>query len=84
MTHLGDLPRGQVIGMREEGGNVTKLVSEFRIAHSIVSRVWRGYFKLHEQLSKDSDEVIYGNHSRGSPIDIGKRSDKSQETCNIF
>ncbi|GFX49620.1 transposable element Tcb1 transposase [Trichonephila clavipes] len=39
--HLDAFTRGRIIGKLEEGRSVTSVAAEFRIAHSIVSRLWR-------------------------------------------
>ncbi|KFM72141.1 Transposable element Tcb1 transposase, partial [Stegodyphus mimosarum] len=39
--HLDAFTRGRIIGKLEEGRSVTSVASEFGIAHSIVSRLWR-------------------------------------------
>ncbi|GFU56436.1 transposable element Tcb1 transposase [Trichonephila clavipes] len=35
--------RGRIIGKLEEGRSVTSVASEFGIAHSIISRLWRQF-----------------------------------------
>ncbi|GFT95565.1 hypothetical protein TNCV_567691 [Trichonephila clavipes] len=57
--HLDAFTRGRIVG-REVGGrprSVTSVATEFRIAHSIVSRLWNN-FKLREQLSGGSVVVV--------------------------
>ncbi|GFW97921.1 hypothetical protein TNCV_2599601 [Trichonephila clavipes] len=41
--HLDAFTRGRIIGKLEEGRSVTSVAAEFRIAHSIVSRLWRQF-----------------------------------------
>ncbi|GFX28196.1 transposable element Tcb2 transposase [Trichonephila clavipes] len=41
--HLDAFTRGRTIGKLEEGRSLTSVVAEFRIAHSIVSRLWRQF-----------------------------------------
>ncbi|GFW74761.1 transposable element Tcb2 transposase [Trichonephila clavipes] len=41
--HLDAFTRGRIIGKLEEGRNVTRVVAEFGIAQSIVSRLWRQF-----------------------------------------
>ncbi|GFU75905.1 transposable element Tc3 transposase [Trichonephila clavipes] len=41
--HLDAFTRGRIIGKLEEGRTVTSVAAEFRIAHSIVSRLWRQF-----------------------------------------
>ncbi|GFV12402.1 transposable element Tcb2 transposase [Trichonephila clavipes] len=41
--HLDALTRGRIIGKLEEGRSVASVAAEFRIAHSIVSRLWRQF-----------------------------------------
>ncbi|GFU24501.1 transposable element Tcb1 transposase [Trichonephila clavipes] len=41
--HLDAFTRGRIIGKLEEGSSVTSVASEFGIAHSIVSRLWRQF-----------------------------------------
>ncbi|GFT36012.1 transposable element Tc1 transposase [Trichonephila clavipes] len=41
--HLDVFTRGRIIGKLEEGRSVTSVASEFGIAHSIVSRLWRQF-----------------------------------------
>ncbi|GFX34624.1 transposable element Tcb2 transposase [Trichonephila clavipes] len=41
--HLDAFIRGRIIGKLEEGRSVTSVAAEFRIAHSIVSRLWRQF-----------------------------------------
>ncbi|GFU60276.1 transposable element Tcb1 transposase [Trichonephila clavipes] len=41
--HLDVFTRGRIIGKLEEGPSVTSVAAEFRIAHSIVSRLWRQF-----------------------------------------
>ncbi|GFV78027.1 transposable element Tcb2 transposase [Trichonephila clavipes] len=41
--HLDAFTRGRLIGKLEEGHSVTSVAAEFRIAHSIVSRLWRQF-----------------------------------------
>ncbi|GFV25287.1 transposable element Tcb1 transposase [Trichonephila clavipes] len=41
--HLDAFTRGRIIGKLEEGRSVTSEAAEFRIAHSIVSRLWRQF-----------------------------------------
>ncbi|GFT86396.1 transposable element Tcb2 transposase [Trichonephila clavipes] len=41
--HLDTFTRGRIIGKLEEGRSVTSVAAEFRIAHSIVSRLWRQF-----------------------------------------
>ncbi|GFU17433.1 transposable element Tcb1 transposase [Trichonephila clavipes] len=41
--HLDVFIRGRIIGKLEEGRSVTSMASEFGIAHSIVSRLWRQF-----------------------------------------
>ncbi|GFW87286.1 HTH_Tnp_Tc3_2 domain-containing protein [Trichonephila clavipes] len=41
--HLEAFTRGRIIGKLEEGRSVTSVAAEFRIAHSIVSRLWRQF-----------------------------------------
>ncbi|GFU28548.1 transposable element Tc3 transposase [Trichonephila clavipes] len=41
--HLDAFTRGRIIGKLEEGRSVTSGAAEFRIAHSIVSRLWRQF-----------------------------------------
>ncbi|GFT90577.1 uncharacterized protein TNCV_2729241 [Trichonephila clavipes] len=41
--HLGAFTRGRIIGKLEEGRSVTSVAAGFRIAHSIVSRLWRQF-----------------------------------------
>ncbi|GFX58962.1 transposable element Tcb2 transposase [Trichonephila clavipes] len=38
--HLGAFTPGRIIGKLEEGRSLTSVAAEFRIAHSIVSRLW--------------------------------------------
>ncbi|GFV05650.1 HTH_Tnp_Tc3_2 domain-containing protein [Trichonephila clavipes] len=42
-TTSGCFYRGRIIGKLEEGRSVTSVAAEFRIAHSIVSRLWRQF-----------------------------------------
>ncbi|GFU04616.1 transposable element Tc3 transposase [Trichonephila clavipes] len=41
--HLDTFTRGRIIGKLEEGRSVTSVATEFGIAHSIVSRLWRQF-----------------------------------------
>ncbi|GFT91222.1 transposable element Tcb2 transposase [Trichonephila clavipes] len=41
--HLDAFTRGRIIEKLEEGRNVTSVATEFGIAHSIVSRLWRPF-----------------------------------------
>ncbi|GFU54810.1 transposable element Tcb2 transposase [Trichonephila clavipes] len=41
--HLDAFTRGRIIGKLEEGHSVTSVATEFGIAHSIVSRLWRQF-----------------------------------------
>ncbi|GFV07927.1 transposable element Tcb2 transposase [Trichonephila clavipes] len=41
--HLDAFTRGRIIGKLEEGRSVTSVAAEFRIAHSIFSRLWRQF-----------------------------------------
>ncbi|GFU15777.1 transposable element Tcb2 transposase [Trichonephila clavipes] len=41
--HLDAFTRGRIIGKLEEGRSVTSVAAEFRIAHSIVSELWRQF-----------------------------------------
>ncbi|GFV32433.1 transposable element Tc1 transposase [Trichonephila clavipes] len=41
--HLDAFTRGRIIGKLEEGRSVTSVATEFGIAHSIVSRLWRQF-----------------------------------------
>ncbi|GFX22045.1 transposable element Tcb1 transposase [Trichonephila clavipes] len=41
--HLDAFTRGRIIGKLEEVRSVTSVAAEFRIAHSIVSRLWRQF-----------------------------------------
>ncbi|GFS68187.1 transposable element Tc3 transposase [Trichonephila clavipes] len=41
--HLDAFTRGRIIGKLEEGRSVTSVATEFEIAHSIVSRLWRQF-----------------------------------------
>ncbi|GFX84254.1 la-related protein CG11505 [Trichonephila clavipes] len=41
--HLDAFTRCRIIGKLEEGRSVTSVAAEFRIAHSIVSRLWRQF-----------------------------------------
>ncbi|GFW86737.1 transposable element Tcb1 transposase [Trichonephila clavipes] len=41
--HLDAFTRGRIIGKLEEGRSVTSVATEFEIAHSIVSRLWREF-----------------------------------------
>ncbi|GFS96735.1 transposable element Tcb2 transposase [Trichonephila clavipes] len=41
--HLDAFTRGRIIEKLEEGRSVTNVAAEFRIAHSIVSRLWRQF-----------------------------------------
>ncbi|GFY03993.1 transposable element Tcb1 transposase [Trichonephila clavipes] len=41
--HMDAFTRGRIIGKLEEGRSVTSVASEFGIAHSIVSRLWRQF-----------------------------------------
>ncbi|GFU40809.1 transposable element Tc1 transposase [Trichonephila clavipes] len=41
--HLDAFTRGRIIGKLDEGRSVTSVASEFEIAHSIVSRLWRQF-----------------------------------------
>ncbi|GFV64890.1 transposable element Tcb2 transposase [Trichonephila clavipes] len=41
--HLDVFTRGRIIGKLEESRSVTSVAAEFRIAHSIVSRLWRQF-----------------------------------------
>ncbi|GFT56181.1 transposable element Tcb1 transposase [Trichonephila clavipes] len=41
--HLNAFTRGRIIRKLEEGRSVTSVAAEFRIAHSIVSRLWRQF-----------------------------------------
>ncbi|GFV76627.1 transposable element Tc1 transposase [Trichonephila clavipes] len=41
--HLDAFTRGQIIRKLEEGRSVTSVAAEFRLAHSIASRLWRQF-----------------------------------------
>ncbi|GFW65067.1 transposable element Tcb1 transposase [Trichonephila clavipes] len=41
--HLDAFTRGRIIGKLEEGRSVTSVAAEFKIAHSIVSRLWKQF-----------------------------------------
>ncbi|GFX35863.1 transposable element Tcb1 transposase [Trichonephila clavipes] len=41
--HLDAFTRSRIIGKLEEGRSVTSVAAKFRIAHSIVSRLWRQF-----------------------------------------
>ncbi|GFU87490.1 transposable element Tcb1 transposase [Trichonephila clavipes] len=41
--HLDAFTRDRILGKLEEGRSVTSVAAEFRIAHSIVSRLWRQF-----------------------------------------
>ncbi|GFY32388.1 HTH_Tnp_Tc3_2 domain-containing protein [Trichonephila clavipes] len=41
--HLDAFTRSRIIGKLEEGCSVTSVAAEFRIAHRIVSRLWRQF-----------------------------------------
>ncbi|GFW37412.1 transposable element Tc3 transposase [Trichonephila clavipes] len=43
VRHLDAFTRSRIIGKLEEGRSVTSVAAEFRIAHSIVSRLWRQF-----------------------------------------
>ncbi|GFW53759.1 hypothetical protein TNCV_3938531 [Trichonephila clavipes] len=41
--HIDDFMRGRIIGKVEEGRKITDVASEFDIAHSVVSRLWKPF-----------------------------------------
>lgn len=41
--NLDDFTRGRIIGKIEEGRNITDVAREFKIAHSVVSRLWKSF-----------------------------------------
>ncbi|GFU85722.1 transposable element Tcb2 transposase [Trichonephila clavipes] len=41
--HIDDFMRGRIIGKIEEGRKITDVSSEFDIAHSVVSRLWKKF-----------------------------------------
>ncbi|GFX89861.1 transposable element Tcb1 transposase [Trichonephila clavipes] len=72
--HLDAFTRDRIIGKLEEGRSVT---AEFGIAHSIVSRLWRQFHKLQEQLSGGSVVVA---HEEPHPQMTGTLSYRPEET----
>ncbi|GFU60324.1 transposable element Tcb2 transposase, partial [Trichonephila clavipes] len=59
--HLDAFARGRIIGKLEEGRSVTSVAAEFRIAHSIVSRLWRQF-----QTTGTSIRVFSSGRPRGT------------------
>ncbi|GFW32694.1 uncharacterized protein TNCV_3679421 [Trichonephila clavipes] len=41
--HIDDFMRDRIIGKIEEGRKITDVASEFDIAHSVVSRLWKSF-----------------------------------------
>ncbi|GFS57340.1 uncharacterized protein TNCV_492051 [Trichonephila clavipes] len=68
-TTSGCFTRGRIIGKLDEGRSVTSVAAEFGIAHSIVSRLWRQFQTLQEQLSGGSVVVV---HEEPHPQMTGK------------
>ncbi|GFU54844.1 hypothetical protein TNCV_2313711 [Trichonephila clavipes] len=71
------LPEVKIIGKLEEGRSVTSVAAEFGIAHSIVSRLWRQFQTIEEQLSGDSVVVV---HEEPHPQMTGTLSYMPEET----
>ncbi|GFT93575.1 hypothetical protein TNCV_677191 [Trichonephila clavipes] len=55
--HIDDFMRGRIIGKIEEGRKITDVASEFDIAHSVVSRLWKS-FKTTGMCSRRHGEVV--------------------------
>ncbi|GFT55768.1 hypothetical protein TNCV_2977441 [Trichonephila clavipes] len=43
--HIDDFMRGRIIGKIEEGRKITDVAREFDIAHSVVSQMYKEYYK---------------------------------------
>ncbi|GFS84022.1 transposable element Tcb1 transposase [Trichonephila clavipes] len=41
--HIDDFMRGRIIGKIEKGRKITDVAREFKIAHSVVSRLWKSF-----------------------------------------
>ncbi|GFU43898.1 transposable element Tc3 transposase [Trichonephila clavipes] len=74
--HLDAFTRGRIIGKLEEGRSVTSGTAEFRIAHSIVSRLWR-QFQTTGTAIRGSVVVI---HEEPHPQMTGTLSYRPEET----
>ncbi|GFW13897.1 transposable element Tcb2 transposase [Trichonephila clavipes] len=74
--HLDAFTRGRIIGKLEEGRSVTSVATEFRIAHSIVSRLWR-QFQTTGTAIRGSVVVV---HEEPHPQMTGTLSYRSEET----
>ncbi|GFY23165.1 hypothetical protein TNCV_3764051 [Trichonephila clavipes] len=75
--HLDAFTRGRIIGKLEEGRSVTSVAADFRITHSIVSRLWRQFQTTEEQLSGGSVVVV---HEEPHPQMTGTLSYRTEET----
>ncbi|GFU27428.1 transposable element Tcb2 transposase [Trichonephila clavipes] len=74
--HLDAFTRGRIIGKLEEGRSVTSVATEFGIAHSIVSRLWR-QFQTTGTAIRGSVVVV---HEEPHPQMTGTLSYRPEET----
>ncbi|GFW97948.1 uncharacterized protein TNCV_2599871 [Trichonephila clavipes] len=74
--HLDAFIRGRIIGKLEEGRSVTSVAAEFRISHSIVSRLWRKFQTTGTPIRGFSSGRPRGPH----PQMIGILSYRPEET----
>ncbi|GFX37734.1 hypothetical protein TNCV_3115851 [Trichonephila clavipes] len=75
--HLDAFTRGRIIGKLEEGRSVTIVAAEFRIAHSIVSRLWRQFQTYRNSYPGGSVVVV---HEKPHPQMTGTLSYRPEET----
>ncbi|GFT10841.1 transposable element Tcb2 transposase [Trichonephila clavipes] len=74
--HLDAFTRSRIIGKLEEGRSVTSVAAEFRIAHSIVSQIWR-QFQATRTAIRGSVGVVY---EEPHPQTTGALSYRPEET----
>ncbi|GFT23742.1 DUF4817 domain-containing protein [Trichonephila clavipes] len=74
--HLDAFTRGRIIGKFEEGHSVTSMATEFGIAHSIVSRLWK-QFQTTGTAIRGSVVVV---HEEPRPQMTGTLSYRQEET----
>ncbi|GFV02500.1 hypothetical protein TNCV_1163371 [Trichonephila clavipes] len=75
--HLDAFTRGQIIGKLEEGRSVTSVGCRVRIAHSIVSRLWRQFSNYRNSYPGVLVVVV---HEEPHPQMTGTLSYRPEET----